>query len=111
MEIAIKAMLGALVAVVLHLAANSKHYFLTGLVPLFPTFALFAHAMFASQQRGEALQTSAIFGLWSLIPYATYLILIWVFASKVNLWAALALSIAGWSVAALVIVFLWVRTG
>ncbi len=39
------------------------------LIPLFPTFALIAHYIVASERGIEALRTTIVFGMWSIIPY------------------------------------------
>lgn len=106
-DIAIKGVLGALVAILLHFAVNSRHYYLAGLIPLFPTFALFAHTMFASGERVTDMQASAQFGLWSLFPYAVYLSLVCLLAFRMNVWLVLAASTAGWAAAAVAIFILW----
>lgn len=109
MEIAIKGVLGALVAILLHLATTSKHYYLSGLIPLFPTFALFAHTMFASSGRTADMLVSAQFGMLSLIPYGVYLLLAWLLAARLNVWLALTVATMGWAAAATIIIVLWNR--
>lgn len=109
MEIAAKGALGAVVAIALHFALASKHHYLTGLIPLFPSFALLAHTMFASSGRNVDLQISAQFGLVSLLPYAVYLLLAWTLVVRLNVWSALALSTLGWALAATVIIVAWNR--
>jgi membrane protein GlpM len=55
------------------LLSRSRSFFIAGLVPLFPTFALIAHYIVGTERSGADLRTTALFGLWSLIPYAVYL--------------------------------------
>lgn len=43
MGLVIKAALGALVVVLIGVLAKTKNYYIAGLIPLFPTFALIAH--------------------------------------------------------------------
>ena len=106
-DIALKGALGAGVAIALHFAINSKYHYLTGLIPLFPTFALLAHMMFASSGRMADMQVSAQFGLLSLFPYAAYLVLVWVLAYRLNIWLALSISVIGWAVAATIVLLSW----
>ena len=42
MGLAIKAALGALVVLMIGILAKTKNYYIAGLIPLFPTFALIA---------------------------------------------------------------------
>lgn len=50
MGLVIKAALGALVVVLIGLLAKTKNYYIAGLIPLFPTFALIAHYIVASER-------------------------------------------------------------
>jgi uncharacterized membrane protein (GlpM family) len=43
MGILVKALIGALVVVLIGLLAKTRNYYIAGLVPLCPTFALIAH--------------------------------------------------------------------
>ncbi|EPD5943814.1 GlpM family protein, partial [Escherichia coli] len=43
MGLVIKAALGALVVLLIGVLAKTKNYYIAGLIPLFPTFALIAH--------------------------------------------------------------------
>lgn len=45
MGLLIKAALGALVVVLIGILAKTKNYYIAGLIPLFPTFALIAHIL------------------------------------------------------------------
>ncbi len=50
MGLVIKAALGALVVVLIGVLAKTKNYYIAGLIPLFPTFALIAHYIVASER-------------------------------------------------------------
>lgn len=92
------------------LLAKSKYFFLAGLAPLFPTFALFAH-IFSYQNGGEAaLKEVAFFGLLSIIPYIVYLIGVIVFIRHMGLVATLCLSLFFWSISAFSISYVWQNT-
>ena len=106
-DIALKGALGAAVAIALHYSINSKYSYLAGLIPLFPTFALVAHMMFASSGRTLDMQISAQFGLLSLFPYAAYLVLVWVLANRLNIWLALGISIIGWVGVVVIVLLSW----
>lgn len=79
MGLVIKAALGALVVVLIGLLAKTKNYYIAGLIPLFPTFALIAHYIVASERGIEALRTTIVFSMWSIIPYFVYLVSLWYF--------------------------------
>ncbi|UBX48803.1 GlpM family protein [Providencia alcalifaciens] len=103
----VKCLFGALAVFVIAILSRSKVYYIAGLVPLFPTFALIAHVIVVQEQGAEALRKTALFGLWSLIPYAMYLITVYIFATKLTPWFCLSLATLIWIVAAAVLVYFW----
>jgi hypothetical protein len=56
MGLVIKAALGALVVLLIGILAKTKNYYIAGLIPLFPTFALIAHYIVASERGTEACE-------------------------------------------------------
>ena len=68
----LKCGLGAAVVLIISILSKSKAFYIAGLVPLFPTFALIAHVIVSQQQGVQALRTMALFGLWAIVPYAIY---------------------------------------
>ena len=52
----LKSLMGAFVVVLIALLSKSKVFYIAGLVPLFPTFALIAHVIVANDQGAAALQ-------------------------------------------------------
>lgn len=107
--LAFKSMLGALAVLLIALLSRSKSYFIAGLVPLFPTFALIAHAIVGSERGAAALRTTALFGLCSLLPYAVYLLTVFVLSVRLTLAATLASATLAWTVAAGALLLLWNR--
>jgi membrane protein GlpM len=62
--LSIKALLGAAVVIIINLlAAHMKNYYLAGLVPLFPTFALIAHYIVGSERTHDELKNTVLFSL------------------------------------------------
>ncbi|AZB95979.1 MULTISPECIES: GlpM family protein [Acinetobacter] len=103
----LKCMLGAGVVLIISILSKSKAFYIAGLVPLFPTFALIAHVIVFQQKGAEALQKTALFGLWSLIPYAIYLIAVYVLATRMSMWSCLGLATLCWVVAAAGLIYGW----
>ncbi|MBN6516773.1 GlpM family protein [Acinetobacter pittii] len=103
----LKCMLGAGVVLIISILSKSKAFYIAGLVPLFPTFALIAHVIVYQQKGAEALQKTALFGLWSLIPYAIYLVAIYVLATRMSMWSCLGLATLCWVVAAAGLIYGW----
>ncbi|MGM3162617.1 GlpM family protein [Dickeya undicola] len=107
MALLIKAALGAIVVVLIGLLAKTRNYYIAGLVPLFPTFALIAHYIVGAERGTEALRTTILFGIWAVIPYLVYLISLYYFTGIMRLPPALALAVVCWSVSAAVLVKAW----
>ena len=103
----LKSLMGALVVLLIAVLSKSKLFYIAGLVPLFPTFALIAHVIVAQQQGAIALQKTALFGLWALIPYFIYLLMVYVLATKFTLPWVLGLATIAWIVAAVILIYLW----
>ena len=96
MGLLIKGLLGALVVVLIGVLAKTKNYAIAGLVPLFPTFALMAHYIVASERGIEALRATIVFGMWSILPYFIYLLSLWYFTGIMRLPLALAGAVGCW---------------
>ncbi|EPF6151955.1 GlpM family protein [Acinetobacter baumannii] len=103
----LKCMLGAGVVLIISILSKSKAFYIAGLVPLFPTFALIAHVIVYQQKGAEALQKTALFGLWSLIPYAIYLVAVYVLATRMSIWSCLGVATLCWVVAAAGLIYGW----
>ncbi|MHA3056045.1 hypothetical protein E0H77_10765 [Acinetobacter sp. ANC 4633] len=102
-----KCMLGALVVLLISVLSKSKAFYIAGLVPLFPTFALIAHVIVFQQQGADALRRTALFGLWSLIPYAVYLITVYLLATQMSVLSCLSLATLTWTIAAGILLYGW----
>ncbi len=104
-----KCLLGALAVLVIALLSKSKSFYIAGMVPLFPTFALLAHYIVGSERSMVALKTTALFGLWSLIPYAVYLFAVYLLCTQVGLVATLGFATLAWTVSAGMLLIAWSR--
>lgn len=109
MDLMFKALLGAAVVVILAALAKTRNYYIAGLVPLFPTFALIAHYIVGKGRSLEDLKTTIVFGMWSIIPYFIYLATLYVMVDRMRLEASLAVAAVAWLVAATALVSIWVR--
>jgi uncharacterized membrane protein (GlpM family) len=109
MGLLIKALIGALMVVAIGLLSKTKNYYIAGLLPLFPTFALIAHYIVGTERSIEALRTTIIFGLWAVIPYMVYLIALYFFVGCMKLPYALLGGVLCWTIAAWLLISLWTR--
>lgn len=109
MGLVFKAMLGALVVVLIGMLSKSKNYYIAGLIPLFPTFALIAHYIVGSERGIEALRATIVFGMWAIIPYFLYLASLLFLISYFRLPFALAGAVLCWVAAAWLLIICWNR--
>ena len=109
MDLILKAALGAGVVILLAILSKTRNYYIAGLVPLFPTFALIAHYIVGKGRSIEDLKTTILFGMWSIIPYFIYLLTLYVLVERMRLEASLALATLAWLIAATLLVTVWVR--
>jgi len=102
----LKCLLGALAVLLIALLSKSRSFFIAGLVPLFPTFALIAHYIVGTERSVADLRTTALFGLWSLIPYAIYLLAVYWPSVRYSLASTLLLATVAWRAAAVLLLAL-----
>ncbi|BEM27569.1 GlpM family protein [Serratia marcescens] len=107
MGILVKALIGALVVVLIGLLAKTRNYYIAGLVPLFPTFALIAHYIVGNERSIAALKTTLIFGMWAVLPYLVYLISLYFLINSLRLSLALGGAVLCWIAAAWLLITLW----
>lgn len=109
MSLFLKCLLGAAAVLVIALLSRTRNFYIAGLVPLFPTFALIAHYIVGTERSAADLRTTALFGLASLVPYAVYLGVVYWLAVRMSLPATLALATLAWCVAAGVLLVAWTK--
>jgi len=103
----LKSMLGALAVLLIAILSSSRNFFMAGLVPLFPTFALIAHWIVGTERTTTDLRATALFGLWSLIPYAAYLLAVYLLSPHFSLLNTLIFSTLIWTLSALILLAVW----
>ena len=104
-----KCLLGAAAVLLIALLSKSKSFYISGLVPLFPTFALIAHYIVGTEQTMVELRTTALFGLFSLVPYAAYLGAVYVLSYRYSLVSTLSLATVVWVLCASMLLIGWTR--
>lgn len=109
MELLVKACLGAVAVVIIELLARTKDYYIAGLVPLFPTFALISHYIVGSQRTVPELKETVAFSMFSLIPYLVYLVAVYHLADRLRLELSLLVGTLFWTAAAAILVLAWIR--
>lgn len=103
----LKCLLGAAVVLIIALLSKTRNYYIAGLVPLFPTFALIAHYIVGTERSTTDLRNTALFGLWSIIPYAVYLLTVYWLCVRMSLPSTLVLATLAWFASAGVLLLAW----
>ncbi|WP_430391966.1 GlpM family protein [Dyella sp. 20L07] len=109
MSLLIKSLVGALMVLLIGLLARTRNYYIAGLLPLFPTFALMAHYMVGSERGTSELRTTIVFGMWAVLPYLAYLSSLYWLVGRMRLFPALGSALVVWCLAAAVLVMAWNR--
>ena len=107
MSLLIKCLFGALTVLIIALISKTKNYYLAGLAPLFPTFALIAHYIVFTERSASHLKSTALFGIWSLIPYFVYLLVVYLLCEKHRLYITLSYATIAWCITALLLIYIW----
>lgn len=105
----VKSLLGAAAVLAIALLSKSRNFVIAGLVPLFPTFALIAHAIVGSERGSEDLRQTALFGLCALLPYAVYLAAVYFLCPRLPLVWTLSAATLAWVVSAGLLLAVWPR--
>ncbi|WP_413733163.1 GlpM family protein [Sodalis sp. RH20] len=109
MNLLLKALLGAAIVVLIGVLSKTRNYYLAGLLPLFPTFALIAHYIVGGERGIDALRTTILFGIWAVIPYLIYLISLYFLIGSWRLPYALFGAVLCWTAAAWLVIIVWQR--
>ncbi|EEQ06378.1 GlpM family protein [Yersinia bercovieri] len=107
MGLLLKALIGASVVILIGILSKTRNYYIAGLIPLFPTFALIAHYIVGKERSIEALRTTIIFGLWAIIPYFIYLISLYYLIEHLRLSQALVVAVICGTIAAWGLISVW----
>ena len=105
----LKCGIGALVVLIIALFSKSKSFYIAGLVPLFPTFALIAHYIVGSQRTVTDLRATLLFSMCSIVPYFAYLIAAYFFSYRFSLVYCLLFATIVWIIAAALLLMIWQR--
>ena len=109
MNLIVKSLVGALMVLLIGLLARTRNYYIAGLLPLFPTFALMAHYIVGSERGTAELKATIVFGMWAVVPYLAYLLALYWLVDRLRLVPALAGALLVWCVVAAAAVLLWNR--
>lgn len=106
-SILFKALAGFAVVLVIQLFAHSRLYYISALVPLFPSLAIFSYYFVGSMQDQAKLQETIVFGMISLLTYFCFLLALLIATRHVKIIPALFVASAVWFAAATVQIQVW----
>ena len=106
-DILMKIIYSGIFVVLISFLMKTKYYFLSGLLPLFPTFMLISHYVAGTTASSTHFKNVIVFGMWSLIPYFVYLITIYYFYNKTSLYYTLSGGIITWTISAFILIHFW----
>ncbi|AIF46381.1 GlpM family protein [Dyella japonica] len=109
MNLLIKALIGALMVLLIGLLSRTRNYYIAGLLPLFPTFALMAHYIVGSERGTADLRATIAFGMWAVVPYLAYLASLYWLVARLRLLPALGTALLVWCLVAGFLVVAWNR--
>lgn len=109
MDLILKALAGALIVVFIQLLTSSRNYYIAGMIPLFPTFALISHYLVGSQRTLVELKETIIFSMLSLLPYFVYLLALYFLVDRLPLIPSLLGATLFWILVAVLLIALWNR--
>ena len=107
MELVVKALVGALVVLIIQLVSRTKRPYIAGLIPLFPTFALISHYVVGVERTLVDLKETIRFGMFSLIPYFAYLLTLYFLVDRLKLVPSLLGATFSWFVVAITLIVAW----
>jgi uncharacterized membrane protein (GlpM family) len=105
----VKALIGALMVLLIGVLSRTRNYYIAGLLPLFPTFALMAHYIVGNERGAADLKATIVFGTWAVVPYLTYLLSLYYLVDRLRLVPALLIALLTWCIVAAGAVLLWQR--
>ncbi len=107
MNLLLKALAGALLVVLIQLCSRTKLFYLAALIPLFPSFTIITHYIVGSERDVADLKTTALFGIFGMIPYLIYLGTLYFSAERMKLGWALGGAAGAWLLSAAALILIW----
>ena len=102
-----KALIGVAIVLLIEVLTKSKYYFIAGMIPLFPAFALLSHYTIGTQRSVADLKDTVLFSILSLLPYFIFLAMMYFFAGKISLQVSLVGAVFCWGLVAGVLIYVW----
>jgi membrane protein GlpM len=102
-----KALIGFALVLVIQILAKSRLYYISALVPLFPSIGLFSYYFVSVEKGTDQLRETILFGMLSLLPYFFFLASLYFLVKYLDIVVSLICSSIVWFAVAGVQVLLW----
>jgi len=107
MHVAIKCLIGALIMLVIHYLAQTKHYYAAGLVLMLPAISLPTYYFMHVERGASAVQSTALFGMLSVFAYLAFLVGLYWCEKRLPIVQSLAVALGAWCLIAVGLLALW----
>ncbi len=104
-----KALIGVVLVILIQWIAQSRHYYLAVLVPLFPTFTLISHYILGTSRTPPEFKAALLFSICVFFPYMGYNLAVFLSVDLLGLWRSLGVGIVVWMILAMGLVLIWQR--
>jgi len=103
----IKALIGAVIVILIQLISNTKNYYVAALIPLFPFFGLISYYIIGTERGIKDLKNAIVFGVLSLIPYFAFLVTLYFTVDRYRIGYSLIIASIIWFVIAILLIVFW----
>lgn len=109
MYVAFKCLIGALIMLVIHYLAQTKHYFAAGLVLMLPAISLPTYYIMHLERGAAAVRDTALFGMLAVLAYLAFLGALYLCEKRLPIVQSMAVSLGAWCVVAVALLAVWQR--
>lgn len=109
MHVAFKCLIGALIMLAIHYLAQTKHYFVAGLVLMLPAISLPTYYFMHLERGASAVQDTALFGMLSVFAYLAFLAGLYLCEKRLPIVQSMAVSLGAWCLVAVALLAVWQR--
>jgi membrane protein GlpM len=107
LQMLLKSGIAFLLVFIIQLCTKSKYYFISALIPLFPSIAMFSYYFVGKQGDYNKLSKTIQFGMLSLITYFSFLLALLILSKRLPITLSLFLSSLVWFIVAGIQITIW----
>lgn len=109
MYVAFKCLIGALIMLVIHFLAQTRHYYAAGLVLMLPAISLPTYYFMHVERGAAAVRDTALFGMLSVLAYLAFLGALYLCEKRLPIVQSMAVSLGAWCLVAVALLAVWQR--